>query len=69
MLRYDYLEFTDINGIKARCDGKYGSESWPASLSIKAGVRLQFLFHSDGSNNEWGYKFKVSASTTIFGMN
>lgn len=30
-------------------------------MTFKAGPRLQFLFHSDSSNNEWGYKFSVTA--------
>ena len=30
-------------------------------MTFKAGPRLQFLFHSDSSNNEWGYKFTVTA--------
>ena len=30
------------------------------SVNFKAGNRLLFNFHSDGSNNEWGYKFTVS---------
>ncbi|KAJ8783813.1 hypothetical protein J1605_008856 [Eschrichtius robustus] len=30
-------------------------------VTFKAGPRLQFLFHSDSSNNEWGYKFTVTA--------
>lgn len=30
-------------------------------MIFKAGPRLQFLFHSDSSNNEWGYKFTVTA--------
>lgn len=30
-------------------------------MTFKAGPRLQFLFHSDSSNNEWGYKFCVTA--------
>ena len=29
------------------------------TVFFKAGQKLHFLFHSDGSNNEWGYKFKV----------
>jgi len=32
------------------------------SVNFKAGNRLLFNFHSDGSNNEWGYKFKVRAN-------
>uniref|UniRef100_A0A8C6RQT6 Zinc finger, ZZ-type with EF hand domain 1 n=1 Tax=Nannospalax galili TaxID=1026970 RepID=A0A8C6RQT6_NANGA len=30
-------------------------------VTFKDGPRLQFLFHSDSSNNEWGYKFTVTA--------
>lgn len=30
---------------------------------FQSGNKLQFLFHSDGSNNEWGYKFKVDSSS------
>lgn len=30
-------------------------------MTFKAGPQLQFLFHSDSSNNEWGYKFTVTA--------
>lgn len=30
-------------------------------VTFKAGPQLQFLFHSDSSNNEWGYKFTVTA--------
>ena len=29
------------------------------TVIFKAGQKLHFLFHSDGSNNEWGYKFRV----------
>ncbi|XP_071796481.1 zinc finger ZZ-type and EF-hand domain-containing protein 1-like isoform X2 [Asterias amurensis] len=60
-LRYDYLEFTDSYGNKTRYDQKVGSDKWPVSVTFKSPVRLQFLFHSDGSNNEWGYKFTVTA--------
>ncbi|XP_078346247.1 zinc finger ZZ-type and EF-hand domain-containing protein 1-like isoform X2 [Oculina patagonica] len=59
--RYDYLEFTDSNGSKKRFDQKVDTEKWPKSVEFKAGNRLLFNFHSDGSNNEWGYKFKVTA--------
>ncbi|XP_020615974.1 zinc finger ZZ-type and EF-hand domain-containing protein 1-like isoform X2 [Orbicella faveolata] len=59
--RYDYLEFTDSNGNKKRFDQKVDTEKWPKSVNFKAGNRLLFNFHSDGSNNEWGYKFKVTA--------
>lgn len=30
-------------------------------VTFDAGPQLQFLFHSDSSNNEWGYKFTVTA--------
>ncbi|XP_063258493.1 zinc finger ZZ-type and EF-hand domain-containing protein 1 isoform X4 [Prinia subflava] len=59
--RYDYLEFTDARGAKTRYDTKVGTEKWPKKVTFKAGPRLQFLFHSDSSNNEWGYKFSVTA--------
>ncbi|KAM6163683.1 zinc finger ZZ-type and EF-hand domain-containing protein 1 [Rhynchocyon petersi] len=59
--RYDYLEFTDARGGKIRYDTKVGTDRWPKKVTFKAGPRLQFLFHSDSSNNEWGYKFTVTA--------
>ncbi|KAM4547491.1 zinc finger ZZ-type and EF-hand domain-containing protein 1-like [Fundulus diaphanus] len=40
---------------------KVGSEKWPKKVTFDAGPQLQFLFHSDSSNNEWGYKFTVTA--------
>ncbi|XP_046314456.1 zinc finger ZZ-type and EF-hand domain-containing protein 1 isoform X1 [Marmota monax] len=59
--RYDYLEFTDARGGKTRYDTKVGTYKWPKKVTFKDGPRLQFLFHSDSSNNEWGYKFTVTA--------
>lgn len=59
--RYDYLEFTDARGGKVRYDMKVGTEKWPKKVTFEAGPQLQFLFHSDSSNNEWGYKFTVTA--------
>ncbi|XP_077021704.1 zinc finger ZZ-type and EF-hand domain-containing protein 1 isoform X7 [Tamandua tetradactyla] len=59
--RYDYLEFTDARGGKTRYDTKVGTDKWPKKVTFKAGPQLQFLFHSDSSNNEWGYKFTVTA--------
>ncbi|XP_043938838.1 zinc finger ZZ-type and EF-hand domain-containing protein 1 [Protopterus annectens] len=59
--RYDYLEFTDARGTKVRYESKVGTEKWPKKVTFKAGPRLQFLFHSDSSTNEWGYKFTVTA--------
>ncbi|KAL7987036.1 hypothetical protein Chor_005955 [Crotalus horridus] len=58
---YDYLEFTDAKGSKTRYDTKVGTDKWPKKMTFKTGPRLQFLFHSDSSNNEWGYKFSVTA--------
>ncbi|CAH1794732.1 unnamed protein product [Owenia fusiformis] len=59
--RYDYLEFTDSKGLKTRYDQKVGTEKWPLEVTFRGGNCLQFLFHADSSNNEWGYKFKVTA--------
>uniref|UniRef100_A0A5F8H4L4 Zinc finger ZZ-type and EF-hand domain containing 1 n=1 Tax=Monodelphis domestica TaxID=13616 RepID=A0A5F8H4L4_MONDO len=59
--RYDYLEFTDARGVKTRYDTKVGTDKWPKKVTFRAGPRLHFLFHSDSSNNEWGYKFTVTA--------
>ncbi|CAI8006132.1 Zinc finger ZZ-type and EF-hand domain-containing protein 1 [Geodia barretti] len=58
--RYDYLEFTDVTGAKQKFDGKFNSEHWPRTAEFP-GPKLQFLFHSDGSNNEWGYLFTLKA--------
>lgn len=35
------------------------------NVNFKAGNRLLFNFHSDGSNNEWGYKFTVSLESCL----
>ncbi|XP_010745158.2 zinc finger ZZ-type and EF-hand domain-containing protein 1 isoform X1 [Larimichthys crocea] len=59
--RYDYLEFTDARGGKVRYEMKVGTEKWPKKVTFDAGPHLQFLFHSDNTNNEWGYKFTVTA--------
>uniref|UniRef100_A0A3Q3B408 Zinc finger, ZZ-type with EF hand domain 1 n=1 Tax=Kryptolebias marmoratus TaxID=37003 RepID=A0A3Q3B408_KRYMA len=59
--RYDYLEFTDSRGGKVRYDMKVGTEKWPKKVTFDAGPQLQFLFHSDNINSEWGYKFTVTA--------
>ncbi|KAM4700510.1 zinc finger ZZ-type and EF-hand domain-containing protein 1 [Discoglossus pictus] len=59
--RYDYLEFTDARGGKFRYDHRVGNEKWAKKVTFKAGPQLQFLFHSDSNNNEWGYKFTVTA--------
>jgi len=57
--RYDYLEFTDVAGNKTRFDYKVNTDKWPLTKVFSPGPRLYFLFHSDSSNNEWGYKFRV----------
>ncbi|XP_074046652.1 zinc finger ZZ-type and EF-hand domain-containing protein 1 isoform X2 [Macrotis lagotis] len=59
--RYDYLEFTDARGLKTRYDTRVGTDKWPKKVTFKAGPQLHFLFHSDSSNNEWGYRFTVTA--------
>ncbi|XP_071963026.1 zinc finger ZZ-type and EF-hand domain-containing protein 1-like isoform X2 [Antedon mediterranea] len=59
--RYDFLEFTDFRGVVTRYDQKVNSEKWPLKVSFKGGPRLQYVFHSDSSQNEWGYKFTVVA--------
>ncbi|XP_064406559.1 zinc finger ZZ-type and EF-hand domain-containing protein 1-like isoform X2 [Halichondria panicea] len=58
--RYDYLEFTDTQGSKTKFDGECGSDRWTKKAEFK-GQKLTFKFHSDGSNNEWGYKFTLKA--------
>ncbi|KAM9320058.1 zinc finger ZZ-type and EF-hand domain-containing protein 1 [Gastrophryne carolinensis] len=59
--KYDYLEFTDARGGKVRYDDKVGTDKWPKKVTFKAGPQLQFLFFSDGSTCEWGFKFTVTA--------
>jgi hypothetical protein len=59
MCRYDYLEFTDAKGVKVRYDQKVGTNKWPKQVYF-AGPHLHFIFRSDSSNTEWGYKFKVT---------
>ncbi|XP_052765956.1 zinc finger ZZ-type and EF-hand domain-containing protein 1-like isoform X1 [Mya arenaria] len=58
--RYDYLVFTDTKGQQMRFDQKVGSPKWPRIINFQ-GPHIHFLFHSDSSNTEWGYKFKVTA--------
>ncbi|KAL5017766.1 hypothetical protein ScPMuIL_005151, partial [Solemya velum] len=58
--RYDYLVFTDAKGVQMRFDQKVGTAKWPRKVCF-SGPYLHFLFHSDSSNIEWGYKFKVTA--------
>ncbi|KAK7112606.1 zinc finger ZZ-type and EF-hand domain-containing protein 1-like isoform X2 [Littorina saxatilis] len=58
--RYDYLEFTDAKGVKVRYDQKVGTNKWPKQVHF-TGPHLHFIFRSDSSNTEWGYKFKVTA--------
>ena len=61
--RYDYLEFTDAKGVKVRYDQKVGTNKWPKQVHF-TGPHLHFIFRSDSSNTEWGYKFKVSTRET-----
>lgn len=41
--------------------GNFGACIYFQKVTFKAGHQLQFLFHSDSSNTEWGYKFTVTA--------
>ena len=59
LFRYDYLVFTDAKGQQMKFDQKVGTGRWPKQVQF-IGPHLHFLFHSDSSNTEWGYKFKVS---------
>lgn len=43
-----------------RFDQKVGTQKWPKQIQF-IGPHIHFLFHSDSSNTEWGYKFKVTA--------
>ncbi|RUS90800.1 hypothetical protein EGW08_001419, partial [Elysia chlorotica] len=61
--RYDYLEFTDSKGLKLHFDQKVGSAKWPLKVTF-SGPYVHFIFHSDSSNTEWGYKFTVTAHGT-----
>lgn len=62
LLRYDYLAFNDAKGVQMKFDQKVGTSKWPKQVNF-SGPHLHFLFHSDSSNTEWGYKFKVSKPT------
>jgi len=45
------------------------TEKWPLKVTFDGGSRLQFVFRSDSSNNEWGYKFKVTTGGSGFSQN
>lgn len=51
-----------------RFDQKVGTTKWPKQVNF-SGPHLHFLFHSDSSNTEWGYKFKVSIQQQQRGRN
>ena len=57
--RYDYLMFTDAAGCQMKFDQRVGTNKWPIQVQF-TGPHVHFLFHSDNSNTDWGYKFKVS---------
>ena len=52
--------FTDASGCQMKFDQRVGSNKWPRQVQF-SGPHVHFLFHSDNSNTEWGYKFKVSS--------
>lgn len=56
--QYDYLEFTDSAGTRTKYDNQVDTELWPLRVDFQ-GSKLNFLFRSDQSNNDWGYKFVV----------
>lgn len=64
LLRYDYLAFNDAKGVQMKFDQKVGTSKWPKQVNF-SGPHLHFLFHSDSSNTEWGYKFKVSPQSNV----
>ncbi|KAL0221363.1 hypothetical protein RCL1_001217 [Eukaryota sp. TZLM3-RCL] len=59
----DYLEFFEKPGNDAtvifKATGRRGTEKWKEKVSIK-GDTVYFRFKSDGSVNDWGYKFTVT---------
>ena len=57
--KYDYLEFSTASGVVHKYDAKVGTFAWPLKVEMRSN-KLRFRFHSDQSNNEWGYKFTVS---------
>lgn len=58
--RYDTLEFLDSMGHKQTFDDSVGSTRWPKTARF-SGPKVNFQFRSDGSNNDWGYKFILKA--------
>lgn len=57
--KYDYLEFTNSAGVSTKYESKVDTETWPLRVDFQ-GSKLNFMFRSDQSNNDWGYKFTVS---------
>ena len=44
--RYDYLEFTDVSGVKKRFDGKFNTERWPQVNPVVSVLCSKFHLHS-----------------------
>jgi hypothetical protein len=59
---YDYLQFAKDKDYQAEICKLSGS-TW-TNFEFE-GDTLYFKFHSDGSNNEWGYKFTVVATVAV----
>lgn len=59
--------FTDATGYQMKFDQRVGSNKWPRQVQF-TGPHVHFLFHSDNSNTEWGYKFKVRKITELYMM-
>ena len=57
-------KFNSEHWPRVRGCGQYNSSDLNTLFLLQTaefpGPKLQFLFHSDGSNNEWGYLFTVS---------
>ncbi|RYH29970.1 hypothetical protein EON65_06690 [archaeon] len=68
----DYVQFfkdkSKSNSYGTKYSGRNGDENFPGyggrpALVIPASSCVMY-FHSDASNNDWGYKFKVSATVS-----
>lgn len=60
---YDYLAFygdKERTRELKRCTGRDESANWPAEFRLDTD-RVYMHFHSDGSNNDWGFRLTVSA--------
>ena len=61
---YDYLQFAKDEGA-SEVLYKHTGSTWP-NFEFE-GSTVYTLFHSDGSNNDWGYKYTVEAYIRVAG--